>query len=240
MENQTSSFKWEINEFQDQQKKKVYVFEKFFFFFVILIFFIPSLGFLMIVVAVVVFAKLKRNVNTRQGESVVLEKYKINEIGIAIDNKKEGKKSNLLWNELVSFYSYAKINPLFGFVASKIAGDDFVVINKNNEHIKLKAGVDDALKVRQMLSKKLKFKAPNKSQNILIPSLTKKHKVDTQNPNKKALTKSSQENFLQQKRIIQKHNLQREKDKFKYKFLIIAYVVVSFILLILYFIFDKT
>ena len=251
MENQTSSFEWEINEVQDQQKKKVYLFEKFFFFFLILIFFIPSLGFLMIVIAAIVFANLKRNINVKQGENVILEKYKINENGIVIDNKEEGKKDNLSWNELVSFYSYAKINPFVGFVASKIAGDDFVVVNKNNEHLKLRAGVSDVVKVRQMLLKKLKFKAPNKSQNILIPSLAKTHldsffnsffssvKVDTQNPSKKVFTKSSQENFFQQKRIMQKHNLQKEKDKFKYNFLIAAYIIVSFVLFVLYLAYDK-
>jgi len=251
MENQTSSFEWEINEIQDRQKKKVYLFEKFFFFFLILVFFLPSLGFLVIVITIVILANLKQNISAKQRENAILEKYKINEIGIVIDNKKEGKKDNLFWNELISFYSYAKINPLLGFVASKIAGDDFVVVNKNNEHIKLRTGVNDASKVQQMLLKKLKFKAPNKSQNILIPSLTKKYldssfnpsfssvKFDAQNPSKKASTKSSQENFLQQKRIIQKHNLQKEKDKFKNSFLIIAYIAISFVLFILYFIFDK-
>ena len=251
MENQTSSFEWEINEIQNQQKKKVYLFEKFFFFFFILVFFVPSLGFLMIVIAIIVFANLKRNISVKQGENVILEKYKINEIGIVIDNKKEGKKDNLPWNELVSFYSHTKINPFLGFVTSKIVGDDFVVVNKNNEHLKLRAGVNDATKVQQMLLKKLGFKAPNKSQNILVPSLAKTHldslfnssissvKVDTQNSNKKASTKSSQENFLQQKKITQKHNLQREKDKFKRNFLIIVYIVVSFVLFILYFIYDK-
>ncbi|MCK5466419.1 hypothetical protein KAI56_02900 [Candidatus Parcubacteria bacterium] len=251
MENQTSSFEWEINEFQDQQKKKIYFFDKFSFFFLILIFFLLWLGFLGVVIAIIIFVNLKQNDRAKQGENTILEKYKINEVGIVIDNKKEGKKDNLFWNELISFYSYAKINPLLGFVTSKIAGDDFVVVNKNNKHIKLRAGINDTLKVQQMLLKKLKFKAPNKSQNILIPSLTKKYldssfnpsfssvKFDAQNPSKKAFIKSSQENFLQQKRIIQKHNLQKEKDKFKNNFLIIAYITISFVLFILYFIFDK-
>lgn len=251
MENQTSSFEWEINEVQDQQKKKIYLFEKFFSFFLIFFLLFPWLGFLMIVIAIIMFVNLKQNIKVKQGENAILEEYKINEIGIVIDDKKEGKKDNLFWNELVSFYSYGRTSPFFGFVAGKIAGDDFVVVDKNNKHIKLRAGINDVLKVRQMLLKKLKFKAPNKSQNILTSSLIKKSfnsssdasfspiKFDAQNPSKKAFTKSSQENLLQQKRIIQKHNLQREKDRFKHNFLIIAYVAISFVLFILYFIFDK-
>ncbi|MCK5085050.1 MAG: hypothetical protein KAQ64_05345 [Candidatus Pacebacteria bacterium] len=254
MENQTTSFEWKINEVQDQQKKKINFIEKFFFIFIILILLYPPLGFLIIVMAIVAFMNSRQNTSIKQEGSVILEKYKINESGISVDNLKEGEKSFFPWNELVSFYSYTKINPLLGFVVSKIAGDDFVVVSKNNEQLKLRTGINETLKVQQMLLKKLGFKAPNQSQNILIPSLAKNplklfpkssnlsfsdNRSNLHNPTNEKFTKSSQEKYFQEQRIAQKHNLQKEKDAFKRNFLIAAYLAMSFILLIAYLIFDK-
>ena len=250
MENPIPPIEWEINEVQDQYKSRIYVLEKFLFVFIITIFLYPPLGFFMIVIVVLILANLKQNANLKKDGGTILEKYGMNNNGITINDLRENKKRTLSWNELDSFYSYTKTNPVMGFVISKLAGDDFVVVNKSGKHLKLRVDVNSTLKVQNMLSKKLRSKAPNQSQNILIPSLGSPFKI-FQNSSKPSLpinrsnlysstnrtfTKRSQEKYSHEQRIIQKHNTEKERGKFKQNFLIIAYLAISFILLIAYFI----
>lgn len=253
MENRIIPFGWEINNIQDQYKTRVYVLEKFLFVFVITIFLFPLLGFFMIVIVIIIFVNLKKSADSKKDGDAILEKYEINESGIAINNLKEKKKRFLSWNELVSFYSYTKTSPVMGFAISKVVGDDFVIVSKNNEHLKLRANINSTLKVQNILSKKLKSRAPNQSQNILIPSLGSpfklfpnlsklSHPIDKSNlynSTNKTSTKRSQEKYLHEQKILQKHNIEKERGEFKQKFLIIAYLVVSLILLIAYFVSSK-
>ena len=153
-----------------------------------------------------------------------------------------------------SFYSYTKTNPVMGFAISKIVGDDFVIVSKSNEHLRLRANVNNTLKVQNILSKKLRSRAPNQSQNILIPSIVKSplklfptsqklshpiNRSNLYNSTNKTFTKRSQEKYSHEQRIIRKHNIEKERGKFKQNFLIIAYLAISFILLIAYFISSK-
>jgi len=251
---QVSSFEWEINETQDQQKKKASFLEKIITAVLVLLFIFPPLGFFALLIIIIIFINSLQNSNIKQKENIILEKYKIDENGIAIDNLKENKKSFFSWNELSSFYSYSKINPVMGFIISKIAGDDFVIVNKNNEHVKLRVGVNDALRVRNMISGKLKFKAPTRKQaasslsnspfkikysgtglgNWINTSLVSNNKQ-----NNIGFVNSKQEKQFHEQTIAQKHNLQKEKEALKQKILIISYIVIMFIVTIIYLIFDK-
>lgn len=243
--------KWEINEIQDQYKARIYVLEKFLFVFIVTIFLFPPLGFFIIVIAIIILVNLKQNASLKQDGGTILEKYEINENGITIDNLKEHRKRSFSWNELASFYSYTKTNPIMGFAVSKVVGDDFVIVSKSDEHLRLRANINSTLKVQNILSKKLKSRAPNQSQNILIPSIVKSplklfsnsqkpsqsiNRSNLYNSTNKTFTKRSQEKYLHEQRIIKKHNIEREKSKFKQNLLITAYLIISFILLIAYFI----
>lgn len=253
MENSIPPIEWEINDVQDQYKSRIYILEKFLFVFIITIFLYPPLGFLMIVIVIIILVNLKQNTNLKKDGGMILEKYGINNNGITINDLRGNKKRSLSWNELDSFYSYAKTNPVIGLVVSKLAGDDFVVVNKSGKHLKLRANINSTLKVQKILSKKLRSRAPNQSQNILIPSLGSPFKM-FQNSSKlslpinksnlysstnKTFTKRSQEKYLHEQRIVKKHNIEKERSKFKQNILIIAYLTISFILLIAYFISSK-
>ena len=248
---QVSSFEWEINETQDQQKKKALFLEKIIFAVFALLFIFPPLGFFVILIIIIIFINSLQSSNIKQKESIILEKYKIDENGIAIDNLKENKKRFFPWNELSSFHSYSKINPVMGFIISKIAGDDFVVVNKNNKHIKLRVGINDALRVRNMLSGKLKFKAPTNTQATSLFKIkysgiglfdNRLNSPSSLNNNRKTnigFKNRNQEKKDHEQTIVQKHNLQKEKEEFKKKILIVSYLIVMFIVTIIYFVFYK-
>ena len=248
---QVSSFEWKINEIQYKQKKYIYLLEKIIPAMFVLLLIFPPFGFFLILIAIIIFANLKQNNNIKQKESAILEKYKIDENGIAIDNLKENKKRFFPWNELSSFHSYSKINPVMGFIISKIAGDDFVVVNKNNKHIKLRVGINDALRVRNMLSGKLKFKAPTNTQATSLFKIkysgiglfdNRLNSPSSLNNNRKTnigFKNRNQEKKDHEQTIVQKHNLQKEKEEFKKKILIVSYLIVMFIVTIIYFVLDK-
>ena len=166
-----SLLKWEITESQLQKKQLSYLLEKFFFVFIIFVLISPSLGFLMIMIAILMFINLKQNTNTKQGKDAVLEKYKIDDSGISINNVKQKENSFYSWNNLSYFYTYSKTSPLFGFLLGKIVGDDFFIKKNDNKLITLKASAADAEKIKFILSKKLKIKAIAKTQTSAYPSL---------------------------------------------------------------------
>ena len=245
------SFEWEINETQDQQKKIISLLEKFFFVFILIIFIFPPLGFFMIIIAIIMFVNLKQSADMKQKEGVILEKYKIDDRGITIDNLKESKKSFFPWSELISFYSYAKTNPLLSFIRNKVAGDDFVVVDKNNKRIELRAGINNTSKVRSMLSGKLKFKTPTNTQASFSSSnspfkikyseiglfnnwLKTPSSSNNNKQNNVGFVNSKQEKQFHEQTIVQRRNLQRGKDKFKNKIIIISYIIVMFIVTSLY------
>ena len=247
---QVSSFEWEINEIQYKQKKYIYFLEKIIPAMFVLLLIFPPFGFFLILIAIIIFANLKQNNNIKQKESAILEKYKIDENGIAIDNLKENKKRFFPWNELSSFHSYSKINPVMGFIISKIAGDDFVVVNKNNKHIKLRVGINDALRVRNMLSGKLKFKAPTNTQATSLFKIKYSgiglfdNRLSSPSSSNNRQTnigskKRNQEKKDHEQTIFQRKNLQKEKEEFKKKILIVSYLIVMFIVTIIYFVFYK-
>jgi hypothetical protein len=249
------SFEWEITESQDQQKKKVYFLEKIIIAVLALLFIFPPLGFFIILIIIITFINSLQSSNIKQKEGIILEKYKIDENGITINNIKESKKSFFPWSELVSFYSYAKTNPLIGLIKNKIVGDDFVAIDKNNKHIKLRTSVNNTSKVQSMLLRKLKFKTPTNTQASfsssnspfkikysgigLFDNWLRTPSPSNNKQNNIGFANSKQEKQFHEQTIAQKHNLQKEKEQFKRNFLIAAYIAISFILLILYFILDK-
>ncbi|MCK4525511.1 MAG: hypothetical protein KAU07_03670 [Candidatus Andersenbacteria bacterium] len=258
MKNQTSpisSFEWEITESQLQQKQIAYFLEKFFFVFIFIIFIFPPLAFFMIVIAIIIFANLKQNTNIKQGKNVILEKYKIDDRGININNAKQGKDGFYSWKDLSYFYTYSKTNPLFGLLLGKIVGNDFFIRDNDNKLIKLKASAVDAKKVKFMLSKKLKFKAVAGAQTSAFSSsfqiksngglaswLLKTPLLNSSNihnPKNIRLKKREQEKQFHEQTIAQHRNLQKQKEIFKKKILIVSYLIVMFIVTIIYFVYEN-
>ena len=255
MKDQTTSippFGWEITESQLQKKKLAYFLEKFSFFFLFAIFIFPPLGIFMIIIAIIMFIHLKQNTNLRQEDSRIVEKYKIDDRGISINNIKQKEDNSYNWNDLAYFYSYSKTSPLFGLLLGKIVGEDFFIKDNDNKLIKLSVSIDDTEKVRSMLSKKLEFKAgvgaqmsfPSstssfgiKSDSGLISLLSKASLSN--NPNRYNSGKSGFQNRDQEKRshertISQQRNIQKEKEAFKQKLLIALYIIVVFVATTLY------
>ena len=254
MKNQTSSippFEWEITESQFQKKKLAYFLEKLSFFFLFAIFIFPPLGIFMIIIAIIMFIHLKQNTNLRQEDSRIVEKYKIDDRGISINNIKQKEDNSYNWNDLAYFYSYSKTSPLFGLLLGKIVGEDFFIKDNNNKLIKLNASVDDAEKVKSMLSKKLEFKAATGGQ-MSFSSLQIKPKSGSVSLLSKASSNSSsrsdlndvgfknrdQEKKFHEQTISQQRNIQKEKEVFKRKLLIVLYIVVVFVVTTLYLVYK--
>ena len=255
MKNQTMSihpFRWEITEAQNQKKKLAYFIEKLSFFFLFAIFIFPPLGIFMIVIAIIMFIHLKQDTNLRQENSKIVEKYKIDNRGISINNIKQKEDNFYNWKDLSYFYGYSKTNPLFGLLLGKIVGEDFFIKDNDNKLIKLSVSIDDTEKVRSMLSKKLEFKVGVRSQ-IFLPSSPASFGVKSNSGLISLLSKASllnssnQSNFGnpgfknrdQEKRshertISQQRNIQKEKEAFKQKFLIALYIIIIFFATTLY------
>ncbi|MBW6441183.1 hypothetical protein K0B03_04130 [Patescibacteria group bacterium] len=68
--------------------------------------------------------------------------------GIKINNVKKEENSFYSWNDLSYFYTYTKINPLFGFLFEKIVEDDFFIKSNDNKLQKIKVGIADVDRVR--------------------------------------------------------------------------------------------
>ncbi len=250
MKDQTTSippFGWEITEAQLQKKKLAYFLEKFSFFFLFAIFIFPPLGIFMIIIAIIMFIHLKQNTNLRQEDSRIVEKYKIDDRGISINNIKQKEDNSYIWNDLAYFYSYSKTSPLFGLLLGKIVGEDFF-IKDNNKLIKLSVSIDDTEKVRSMLSKKLEFKAatggqmpfssfqikPKSGSASLLSKASLSNSSSRSDLNNVGFKNRDQEKKFHEQTISQQRNIRKEKEAFKRKLLIVLYIVVVFVVTTLY------
>ena len=255
MKNQVSSispFEWEITQSQLRQKQKAYFLEKILYPSVFFIFIFPQFGFLGIVISIVLYIKLKNDSKLQRGNDAVVEKYKINNDSInIIDNNKNNTYS---WNKLSYFYTYSKTSPLFGSLFGKMIGDDFFIKTSDNKLLKLKVGSNDVERVKLSLSQKLEFKVPAKSSSSLATSsfrinsnsgllkMLKKmpsNNSRVHNSRNIGFNKRSQEKQFHEQTISQRRNLQKEKDNFKKKILIILYIIIAIVVTIVYLVYKN-
>jgi len=229
-----SSFQWEITEFQLRQKQQVSIIEKFLFPSIFLMFIFPQLGFVGILAIAVFYIKLNSNSKLQTGNVVAVEKYKIDNNGISINNVKQGKNSFYSWDDLSYFYNYSKTNPMFGLLFNKIVGDEFFVMNKDHKIIKLKVGFEDVEKVKFRLSQKLKFKLPT---NWQTPSSSSDSSYNWRK--KIGFENTNQEKIFYEQTIASRRNLQKEKETFKNKLIIILYLIVAFFVTIIYLVYEN-
>ncbi|MDF1498316.1 MAG: hypothetical protein P1P85_03095 [Patescibacteria group bacterium] len=249
-----SSFQWEITEFQLRQKQQASIIEKFLFPSIFLMFIFPQLGFVGILAIAVFYIKLNSNSKLQTGNVVAVEKYKIDNNGISINDVKQGKNSFYSWNDLSYFYNYSKTNPLFGLLFSKIVGDEFFVMNKDLKLIKLNTNTVDVEKIKFTLSKKLKFKLPTSWQTpsssssssfkysgiglfgnwLSFPSSSNNNKQK-----KIGFSNRNQEKRFHEQTIASRINLQKEKEAFKNKLIIILYLIVAFFVTVVYLVYEN-
>ncbi len=249
MSQQLDPFEWEITAFQDDQKKSAYSILKIIYISLMLLFFFSGLAFILMIISAVMLARLSQTRNLSSGRGVPIEKYKIDEKGIFIENLKYDRRSQYSWTDLASYYSYNKANPLPGsFLRSRI-GDDFTVVDKKNNRIELRAGTNDSDRVDSMLSQKLKLRLP--SQSAYYPNdrsfkLTpisgwgdrQPKMMNLQRPVKKFDSGEEEKRFYEQRRM-QEHSLRKNKERSTGKTVLAVYLAMVFFSIMFYLAFSS-
>ncbi len=118
-------------------------------------------GFLILYIIAKYYINVQNKYQYITDDNMFIEKYKITDEGIAINNLVSNTASVYKWSDMDCFY--AKAITLGGRIISIIAGDDFIIEKNDGQTIKLRCGADVMPKVGNVLSQKLPFK--NKATN---------------------------------------------------------------------------
>lgn len=244
MPQQINSFEWEINEFQDKQKKSAYAIPQILYIGLILLFFLPGLAFVFLIIAAIRIANFSQLNISSSGRGNAIVRYKIGQGGIEVENLQYNSKASYQWTDLVSYYSYGNANPLFGSLLGNRVGDDFIIADRHNNRIELRAGSSDSERVRLMLSQKLKYKLPGQSSYYSAGKSFKMTPIfgsgsrratmnNLQGPVKKFSGGEEERRFYEQRRT-QEINQRKQKESSTGKTLFVVYFVLVIFSIVYY------
>ncbi|MFA6097296.1 MAG: hypothetical protein WC788_06750 [Candidatus Paceibacterota bacterium] len=228
MEKQIAPFEWSLNYAAEKNKQYSQTIESVYFVMIIMFFVSPGIAILILVFVFILIGKMSRDESSASGGGAVLEKYKIDNEGVTVENIRNQRSHKYLWNELTSYCPYSVAKPLYGSFLKKYAGDDFMLERVGGSQIKLRAGVRDSAMVNAALSKKLKIKNMLNQQSYRSFRMTplsagsfnsNTMMTDKRNFNKpqKFSTSAEEKRFYEEKRYFEKNKARAGEQSFRNK-----------------------